>query len=287
MNFRNDFFLIGVVILLSGCSTTIDLYQYKDVSSLNILDEEKANYQIQKPNLNPNITVDEGKWKELGSILKDSFLAENDRQNIFQITEKDAYTLQLKLQNFESFKEYYPAELVKTKDSTYFTDPYWKYSLTSRISAQLVSPKGQRKFFESSDQFYYSVGGTQPVPVREEKKIQSIKNSLDALIPQIANYVVPDGMIISKKVSIKDEDDYIFLVNMGSENGLYPEKVAIVFKEVIQKNEVDATTLSQNIFIGSARVSNQVSPHHAWIVMDDEKKNPFVDIGDVVRIIYY
>ncbi|MBN2870927.1 MAG: hypothetical protein JXK04_08240, partial [Campylobacterales bacterium] len=93
----------------------------------------------------------------------------------------------------------------------------------------------------------------------------------------------PEGLIISKKVSVKDPDDFIFMANMGLGNGLRPEQKVVVYKEVVQKNEIDAKTLSNKIRIGTATVSNQVSLEHAWIVMDDFDHNTLVDVGDIVR----
>ncbi len=280
---RLDSFIAGTlgVLLLAGCSTKIDLYQYKDVSSVAIVDEEKANYKVQKPRLSANLLV-EGE-DAYGDTIRDAFLARNDRSSIFWINEENAHTLRLTLQNLESSRQFFPPEYVKTQKGGYYTDPYWSYTVSSVMSAELTSPAGEKRFFESSDRFSYAENGRIPRAVPREKHIRSIQNTVGKLLRQMANDVAPDGLIISKKVSVKDPDDFIFMANMGLGNGLRPEQKVVVYKEVVQKNEIDAKTLSNKIRIGTATVSNQVSLNHAWIVMDNSDYNTLVDVGDVVR----
>lgn len=280
---RLDSLIAGTlgVLLLAGCSTKIDLYQYKDVSSVSIVDEEKANYKVQKPRLSANLLV-EGE-DAYGDTIRDAFLARNDRSSIFWINEENAHTLRLTLQNLESSRQFFPPEYVKTQKGGYYTDPYWSYTVSSVMSAELTSPAGEKRFFESSDRFSYAENGRIPRAVPREKHIRSIQNTVGKLLRQMANDVAPDGLIISKKVSVKDPDDFIFMANMGLGNGLRPEQKVVVYKEVVQKNEIDAKTLSNKIRIGTATVSNQVSLNHAWIVMDNSDYNTLVDVGDVVR----
>lgn len=277
---------IAGLILFTGCSTKIDLYKYKDVSSVAIVDEDKANYQVVKPGLSAKITTEEGAWRGYGDIMRDTFLVHNDRSSIFVIHEERAHTLKLKLQNLESSRKFYPSEYVKTKKGGYYTDPYWSYSVSSVLSAELSAPDGEQRFFESSDRFSYSENSRYSRAVPREKYLQSIQNSIERLLRQMANHVAPDGLIISKKVSIKDDDDFIFMVNMGLANGLRPEQKVVVYKEVVQKNEIDAKTISNKIRIGTATVSNQVSVHHAWIVMDNSDHNTLIDVGDIIRAEY-
>ncbi|MBN2869525.1 MAG: hypothetical protein JXK04_01055, partial [Campylobacterales bacterium] len=216
---RLDSLIAGTlgVLLLAGCSTKIDLYQYKDVSSVTIVDEEKANYKVQKPRLSANLLVEEG--YEYADTIRDAFLARNDRSSIFLINEENAYTLRLTLQNLESSRQYYPSEYVKTKKGGYYTDPYWSYTVSSVMSAELTSLAGEKRFFESSDRFRYAENGRYPRAVPREKHIQSIQNTVGKLLRQMANDLAPEGLIISKKVSVKDPDDFIFMANMGLGNG--------------------------------------------------------------------
>lgn len=281
--------LIAVIagsILFAGCATKVDLYQYKDVSSVAIVDEEKADYQVQKPRLSANIAVEEGAWNGFSDAIRGAFLARNDRGSIFVIDDADAYTLRIALHNLEGTKKFYPAEYIQTKKGGYYTDPYWSYSVSSILSAELVSPKGEQRFFEASDRFSYSEKGSYSRAVPREKYLQTIQNNIEKIIRQMANHVAPEGLVISKKVSVKDADDFIFMVNMGLDNGLRPEQKVAVHKEIVQKNEIDAKTISNKILIGTATVSNQVSVHHAWIVMDDADQNTLVEVGDVIRALY-
>lgn len=274
------------IVLLAGCSTTVNLYEYKDVSSVNIVDESKASYHVQKPTLSANILVDEENAKGYGKAVRHLFLSSNDEKSIFNINETNAYTLKLTLSNLESFKKFVPASYVETKKGGYYTDPYWSYSVSSAINAELVSPKGEQRFFKSSDRLNYSSTGIYPQSVPREKYLMSLQNSTQELFLDIANSVTPEGLIISKKVSVKNSNDAIFMVNMGLNHGLQPEQRVNIYKEVIQKNEIDAQTLSNKIKIGTATVSNQANVQHAWIVMDDERSNTIVEVGDIVQARY-
>jgi hypothetical protein len=277
---------IVAVLVLAGCSTTIDLYQYKDVSSVVIVDEDKANYKVHKPRLSSKIITTGNGWNGYADAMREVFLARNDRSSIFSISEENAYTLWLTLQNLESTKKFYPPEFIQTKKGGYYTDPHWSYTVSSVVNAELTSPAGEKRFFESSDRFSYSENGRYPHAVQRERYLQSLRNSVEKLLRQIANHVAPDGLVISKKVSLKDPDDFIFMTNMGSANGLRPEQKVVLYKEVIQKNEIDARTLSTRLRIGTATVSDQVTPDHAWIVMDDSDHNPLIEVGDIVRAEY-
>lgn len=274
------------LLLFAGCATTIDLYDYKDVSSINIIDENKASYQVLRPNLDPNIYSRDEVSDSFHDVMEDAFFVSNNRLKIFTIDKNNAYKLRLKLRNLESTSKYHPSEYVQDKKGGYYTNPYWSYTVATAINTELISPKGEKYFYEASDKLGYSLDGEIKLPILNEKKRLSIQNSIDKLIRQIANQVSPEGLIVSKKVSLKDPQAFIYMVNMGLENGLHPDQKVNVYKEVINKNEIDAKTLSNKIYIGSARVSNQVSATQAWIVMEDSEHNKRIEAGDIIRAVY-
>lgn len=290
MTQQNSLFLALVsALLLSGCSTKIHLYKYKDVSSVQILDENKANYRVAKPKLSQSIIVDTGRWSSFSDGMRDHFLAQNDQDNIFVIDDNGSYKLRFTLQNLESTKKFSPSVFVKNekeKGGGHYSDPYWSYSVSSMVTAQLSAPDGKKKYFEASNHDSFSITSYYPSEVSREKYLLCINSTLDKIQTQLANELAPEGLIISKKVAIDDKNDYIFMVNMGHIEGLRPEQTLSVSKEVIMKNEIDAHTVVNKVRIGKATVSNQVMLHHAWIVLDNSNHNLLIEVGDIVRAEY-
>jgi hypothetical protein len=87
-------------------------------------------------------------------------------------------------------------------------------------------------------------------------------------------------------VALDDDEDYIFMVNMGKEEGLYEGQTLQMYKEVIFKDEIDAKMINNKVRIGTAKVSDQIMPHYAWIVMDDSDQNRLIEVGDIIRPMY-
>ena len=290
MKHRNSFILAVIgIFLFTGCSTKVDLYKYKDVSSVQILDANKANYRVVKPKLSQNIIVDTGRWSSFAVSMRDHFLVQNDQDNIFVIDENGSYKLRLTLQNLESGKKFYPSVFVKNekeKGGGHYSDPYWSYSVSSMVTAQLSAPDGKKKYFEASNHDSYSIASYYPSEVSRERYLLCVNSALDKILTQLANEVAPEGLIVSKKVAIDDKNDYIYMVNMGQVEGLRPEQRLSVSKEVIMKNEIDAHTLVNKVRIGTATVSDQIMPHYAWIVLNNSDHNALIEVGDIVRVEY-
>jgi len=154
------------------------------------------------------------------------------------------------------------------------------------VTAQLIAPDGKKKYFEASNRDSFSIASYYPSDVPREKYLLCVYGALDKIQTQLANELAPEGLIISKKVAIDDKNDYIFMVNMGRLDGLRPEQTLSVSKEVIMKNEIDAHTVVNKVRIGKATVSNQVMPHHAWIVLENSDHNSIIEVGDIVRVEY-
>jgi len=287
------------VILFSGCATTkVDLYKYKDVSAIAIVDDSKADYKVEHPTLDANIAVEANSWESFAPSLKDYFLAYNDRHNIFKIDQNGSYRLKLTLHNMGSSKEFTPPRFVERKrkiktdkgviikDESYYTDPYWTYTVEAAAVAELNGPGGSKKFFEAKDASSFKTTGRYPSDVPRARYIESLQETSAKLLKQIANEVAPKGLIVSKKVAIDDNEDFIFMVNMGRSEGLCEGQKLLVYKEIVSKDEIDAKTLNEKAYIGTATVSNQVNDHYAWMMMDDSDQNPYVEVGDVIRPTY-
>lgn len=297
MRLLNNIYLIGVALfLLSGCATTkVDLYKYKDVSSVTIVDQDKENYKVVRPKLNSDIAIDTNGWGEFDITMRDYFLAYSDEKSVFKLDQNGSYRLKLTLHNMSSSKKFTPSEYVEKirkvktsngvvyKNESYYTDPYWRYAVDTAVVAELRSPQGEQKFFEAANVYSYSTIGDYPSKISRDKYIESLQGSLSKLLKQIANDVAPEGLVVSKKVSIDDDEDFIFMVNMGKSEGLREGQKLLVFKELVFKNEINAKTMMEKVRIGTATISDQVMEHYAWMIMDDEDHNSAIEVGDIVR----
>lgn len=293
----NNFWIAAFgIFLLGGCATTkVDLYKYKDVSSVSIVDSAKANYHVISPKLNPDIIVDMNGWEEFDTIMRDYFLAYNDKKSVFKLDRNDSHRLKLTLHNVSSNKKFTPSRYVEKKrkiktdkgvvikDESYYTNPYWTYYVEMAAVAELTTPTGEQKFFEADNSIAYSITGKYPLKISRATYVDSLQAIVAKLLKQIANEVAPEALVISKKVSIDDEEEFIFLVNMGRTEGLREGQKMLLFKELVFKNEIDATIITNKVRIGTATVSDQVMEHYAWIIMDDEDHNSAIEVGDIAR----
>lgn len=291
--------VIGTLGLVGfgGCSSTkIDLYNYKDVSTLSIVDEAKAGYRVALPMLDPEIWIDAKGNSEFASTMRDYFLAYNDRIKVFQRARGlGSYRIQLTLHDIGAEKVFTPPRYVErirkiktekgiiVKDESYFTEPYWTHSVHSAIVAELTGPDGSKSYYDASDSFSFTQNGRYPLEITSGRYGESLQNSLENVLRQIANATAPEGLVISKKVSIKDADDVIYMVNLGHEQGMFEGRKLQLYKEIIVKNEIEAKTILNKILIGTATVSDQVSDRYAWVIPEDEDVNTKLEIGDIVR----
>lgn len=297
MKHLNNLLCTAVLLsLLTGCTTTkVDLYKYKDVSSVTIVDDYKANYQVKRPKLDSNIAVDTNGWREYETTIREYLLAYNDKAQVFKLDENGSYKLKITLHNISSSERYTPAKYVEKKrkiqtdngviikDESYYTDPYWTYTVETAAVVELKAPDANQKFFESENSISYSITGKYGSRIPGSKYVESLQGTLAKILKQIANEVAPEGLVVSKKVAIDDEDDLIFLVNMGKNEGLREGQKLLVYKDIVFKDEIDAKTMINKVHIGTATVSNQVSDHYAWMIMDDEDHNSVIEVGDIIR----
>lgn len=288
--------IVLLLLGLGGCATTkVDLSRYQEVPSRRIVDESKVNYQVKRPKLDPNLTVDTNGWRDFDATLRDYFLAYNDKKEVFVLDQNGSYRLKLTLHNVGANRKFTPSRYVEkkrkvktdqgsvVKDESYYTDPYWSYSVETAAVAELTAPSGEKKFFEADDATFYTITGRYPSEVVYSRYLESLQGTLAKLLKQIANEVAPEGVVVGKKVAIDDHEDSIFRINMGRREGLREGQKLLVFKELVYKDEVNAKTVTEKVRIGTATVSDQVMEHYAWMIMDDEDHNNAIDTGDIVR----
>lgn len=281
----NSFITLSSFILLTGCSTKIDLNEYKDVSSVNTIEEVQSKYTYKPLTLSKNNVEVNGNnsYKDYFSNSKNTLLSFSYQRNFFKPTkEKSTHKMSLSIDTLDTQREYIPSRYIKTKDGGYYTRAYYAYDVFSSLSLELIDENGISNYFTAQG----STRFTHYSRINTPKKyyIDAISYAIWSLTSKIANSITPRATIISKKINIDDDDEYIFLINMGKNQGVYSQQSAKVYKETIEKNQVKAITMKSNVFIDKAIVSNQVMANSAWIVLDEEDNNPLINIGDTVEL---
>ena len=282
--------LLGVLVWFTGCATKIDLNRFRDVPLPSHVSQNTLNTRVIPPKLSPSMTIDAGAWSSYATAMQSYFLADNERSHIFQLDDYAGDRLHLALHDLASTKQFTPSRYIppppKSKGRGHYTQSYWSYYLTNSITATLsLARGGAPKYFDASSSLSYTTYGDYASEVPREKYLESIQNTLNNLLRTMANTMMPNGMIVSKKVAIDNEKEAIFMINMGSMNGLYPEQKVVIYKA----NTFNATLgggLVENLQTATGRVSNQIMPYNGWIVLDNSDYNSVVEVGDTIRLVY-
>lgn len=277
----------GVMILMmGGCATKVDLSRYQAVPTLRSANEIAAEHPFIKPRLSRSVIVESRFQNPYGAAIRDYFFIANDRLRIFEVAEGAAYRLRLNLQNIESTRRFHPSTFVKTKKKGYFTDPYWSYGVMSSVTAEVTAPDGSRRFYEASERHTFSSRTMYQPDLPAERYLDSLYDTTDTLLRQIANDVAPEGVIVSKRVSVDEPGKAIFGINMGYAQGLRPEQKVMVVRALPAALTPDGREVSNRAIITTATVSDQITEHGSWIVLDDPDTNALVDVADIVRARY-
>lgn len=275
-----------IVLMMAGCATKVDLSRYQAVPTLRSANEVAAAHPFIQPRISPNVII-EGRFQSpYDSAMRDYFFIANDKIRIFEVAEGSVYRLRLSLQNIESTRRFHPSTFVRTKKGGYFTDPYWTYGIMSSVTAELSAPDGSRRFYEASERHSFSSRSMFQHDLPTERYLDSLYDTMDSLLRQIANDVAAEGVIVSKRISIDEAGKAVFGINMGYAQGLRSEQKVIVTRALPPQLTPDGREVSNRAVIGTARVSDQISEHGSWIVMDDSDTNTLVDVADTVRARY-
>lgn len=286
MRLRNSLIVLSSLLLLTGCSTKVDISKYKDVTSANVVDEIKTKYQYSPITLSADkiyINKTNSRYNEYAMFIKSSILEVLYGRNYFKpTTSNPTHEIKLNIDILDTQRKYYPSVYISTKKGGYYTRSYYSYNVYASISLELKEANGKSTYFTAKGDSYFSNYSRISTPK------QYYRSALEEAVREIANKIAQDNTplatIISKKVKIDDDDEWIFLINMGRNQGIYSQQNAIVYKNIIEKNQVKSQTISSKVFIDKAIVSNQVSNNEAWIVLDDEDNNHMVNIGDSVEL---
>lgn len=282
--------LVSMMVGLSGCATKVDLSRFRDVPLPLHVSQNNLNTRVISPKLSPSMTIDAGAWNSYAAAMQSYFLADNERAHIFQLDDYRGDRLHLALHNLASTKTFTPSRYIppppKSKRRGYYTQSYWNYYLTNSVTATLsLAQGGSPKYFEASTSLSYTTYGAYASEVPREKYLESLQNTLDRLLRDMANTMMPNGMIVAKKVAIDNEKEAIFMINMGSLEGIGAEQRMLLYKANTFNNTSEGRIVD-TLQSATGRVSNQVMPHNAWIVLDNQGQNNVVEVGDSVRPVY-
>jgi len=282
--------LVSMMVGLSGCATKVDLSRFRDVPLPLHVSQNNLNTRVISPKLSPSMTIDAGAWNSYAAAMQSYFLADNERAHIFQLDDYRGDRLHLALHNLASTKTFTPSRYIppppKSKRRGHYTQSYWSYYLTNSVTATLsLAQGGSPKYFEASTSLSYTTYGDYASEVPREKYLESLQNTLDRLLRDMANTMMPNGMIVAKKVAIDNEKEAIFMINMGSLEGIGAEQRMLLYKANTFNNTLEGRIVD-TLQSATGRVSNQVMPHNAWIVLDNQGQNNVVEVGDSVRPVY-
>lgn len=107
--------------------------------------------------------------------------------------------------------------------------------------------------------------------------------AIDQVKTEIQNFFAPKGYISGKRVY---DGKTIFKINIGSNNGLkYKDKLDILAK-YIDKDGLSGKESVDYKQVAKAVVSNQVSKHSAWIIVDKKSTEKKVRLGHLIKTKY-
>ena len=290
---KNSILFFFLLILFSGCATKIELSEYRDISSVNILDEDDVSKIYKTPIINlENIKVISTKYNKF--ILNDIIGAIHTSKIIkIKDSESSDYSIEINLDSVDLKASYTKRRWISTgKDrhgnlTGYYTNPYWTYRVYALIYAKVVDNKTKEIYAYSENGYYtFRTTGYNRRAIQSNEYKKAISDANKKLINAIANEIIPKARIISTKVNLDDDEDYIFLINMGLNHGVKSQQKSKVFKTIIEKDQINGKTIKNSIYIDDATVSNQVSSNNAWIVLDDEDNNKRIRVGDEVKVIF-
>ena len=284
MRLLSSIITISSLLLFTGCSTKVDISKYKDVTSAHVVDEIKAKYRYSPLTLSSNkIYTHKSNYNDYDTFIKSSILEVLYGRNYFKPThENPTHEITLGIDFLDTQREYNPSIYIETKKGGYYTRSYYSYNIHASISLELKDKNGQSTYFTAKGDSYFTNYNRINTPKRYY--INALEEAIMIASNKIAQDNTPLATIISKKVKIDDDDEYIFLINMGREQGVYSQQKATVYKNIIEKNEVKSQTINSKVFLDKAIVSNQVSTNEAWIVLEEEDNNKLVNIGDSVEL---
>lgn len=286
-------FLVIFLVFFTGCATKIELAEYKDVSSISTLDIN----DVSKVYKTPIVNIDDIKVtsEEYSKFLHSDLLSQINDTKIIKIKNNgfSDYKIEITLDSLSAKSSFTKRRWIKTgkdkkgRPTGYYSDPYWTYYTYATVSAKVINTKTKDVYAYKKDGYYsFSVNGYYERALKSSAYTAAISDANESIINSIANDIIPRAKIISSKVNIDDDDDYIFLINMGFNQGIKSQQRAYVYKTLIEKDQIKGHTLKNSIYIGKATISNQVSSNNAWIVLDDEDNNKIVKIGDEVKITF-
>ena len=107
--------------------------------------------------------------------------------------------------------------------------------------------------------------------------------SADTVSYKLKNFFSKKGYIYEMK---KDGSDTIVKVTLGSENGAKEGEEVNIYAIEDNYNPLTDVTKQETIKIGIGKISNQLTPSSAWIIVDELNEGKNIHAGDFVKIEY-
>jgi len=172
-------------------------------------------------------------------------------------------------------KGYYYYVKQKDKKIRKYSPPYYSYTACTQISLDIYTlpefiiknsliAKGCSYYSDSSSISYYY----------PELIINSVKKTIENLTASLKTFFAPKGYIYEIRT---DGDDLIAKITLGKNQGMREDTKLNVYR--LKKDKI--TNKVEKIKIGEAKVSNLIFDNSCWVVLDlDDNIKP--QIGDMV-----
>ena len=98
---------------------------------------------------------------------------------------------------------------------------------------------------------------------------------------KLLNFFSPKGYITEKRTK---GDNAIFLAQFGTADGVKFNDNVKLYRLETSTNPLTGVTTKQEVFVGEAKVTNQITQNISWIIVDDAKIASTVKLGDYVKI---
>ena len=106
-------------------------------------------------------------------------------------------------------------------------------------------------------------------------------SAIDKVIYPLSNFFAKKGYIYQQRVK---SDEKIIKVTIGSEDGAIKGDKVFIYRVVDEINPLTGEKIIEDIKIGEGIISNQITAHNSWIIIDEMYENYIVKSGDYVKI---
>lgn len=100
---------------------------------------------------------------------------------------------------------------------------------------------------------------------------------------ELKNFFAKKGFILEKRAK---DNDTIFKVSLGSDGGMRSGDTCQIFTIKKNFNPITQEETLEEFCLGEGKVSEQVGPNYAWLVVKEDQLQEAPRLGDIVKIQY-